>query len=71
MSDVKTVKKGNPNPEIKKITEQFSHVFKGITKIRDSKNDEHFYAKFIIEPCRGNTSSSEAKTSCLLFARTT
>ena len=50
MRDVKAVNKGNPNPEIKKITEQFSHVFKGIGKIRDNKNDKDFYAKFSMKP---------------------
>ena len=50
MPDVKTVEKDNPNPEIKKITEQFSHMFQGIGKIRDNRNDEDFYAKFSIKP---------------------
>lgn len=35
-----------PNPEIKKITGQFSNVLKGIGKVRDNKNDKDFYAKF-------------------------
>ena len=33
--DVKTVKRESPNPEIKKITEKFCHIFQGIGKIRD------------------------------------
>ena len=37
-------KKNNP-----KIHEQFSDIFKGISKIRD-KNDEDFYAKFSMKP---------------------
>ena len=48
--DVKTVKRESPNPEIKKITEKFNHVFQGIGKIRDKKNDEDFYAKFSMKP---------------------
>ncbi|XP_015762118.1 PREDICTED: uncharacterized protein LOC107341222 [Acropora digitifera] len=42
--DVKTVKRESPNPEIKKITEKFAHIFQGIGKIRDKKNDQDFYA---------------------------
>ena len=48
--DVKTVKRESPNPEIKKITEKFDHVFQGIGKIRDKKNDQDFYAKFSVKP---------------------
>ena len=48
--DVKTVKRESPNPEIKKITEKFDHVFQGIGKIRDKKNDKDFYAKFSRKP---------------------
>ena len=42
--------RGSPNPEIKKITEKFDHVFQGIGKIRDKKNDQDFYAKFSVKP---------------------
>ena len=49
-SDVKTVKRESPNPEIKKITEKFAHIFQGIGKIRDKKNDQDFYAKFSMKP---------------------
>ena len=38
--DVKTVKRESPNPEIKKITEKFDHVFQGMGKIRDKKDNE-------------------------------
>lgn len=41
--DVKTVKRESPNSEI-------NHVFQGIGKIRDKKNDEDFYAKFSMKP---------------------
>lgn len=44
--DVKTVKTESSNPDIKRITEKFNHVFQGIGKISDWKNDEDFYAKF-------------------------
>ena len=48
--DVKTVKRESPNPEIKKITEKFDHVFQGIGKIRNKKNDEDFYATYSMKP---------------------
>ena len=48
--DVKTVKRESPNREIKKTTEKFDHVFQGIGKIRDKKNDQDFYATFSVKP---------------------
>ena len=43
---VPDVKTESSNPDIKRITEKFNHVFQGIGKISDRKNDEDFYAKF-------------------------
>ena len=44
---IKSVKQDKDlEPEINKITDQYSVIFKGIGKIRDIKNGKEFYAKF-------------------------
>ena len=51
MPDIKAVKRDEvPSPEIKNITDRYSHNFQGIGKIRDNKNGEDFYAKFSMRP---------------------
>ncbi|XP_028407514.1 uncharacterized protein LOC114530123 [Dendronephthya gigantea] len=38
------------SPRIKKITDRYNQVFKGIGMIRDKKNDKNFYTKFSMKP---------------------